>query len=300
MQSALLVLSERARLFVHIQRSAETSHQPLEPPADYQGRWKENRTAKPPINGHLANSYRGRISPCFSHHTLSSRRHLPLILTTALPPLRVRPATGGFRNAWSIECWCFCDLPSRGVAPKKKHTHTNQARLVEWGFEWKLSEWRTSFMQKDAHKSPWFGLRCSSVISVDEPFRREAHKHTLLRVRLQIKKVRQQSRRHSTAGRNSVFHDVIKNEFPVFTVSQLSDVETIFQSSFTNALIWKWQFSNIPLLIKWIFHYDLCSHAAVCVFIITATRSRLCGWISLLFSCSSAKHAVMLPFVYPC
>lgn len=96
--------SERARLFVRIRRSAETSHQPLEPPADYQGRWKENTTAKPPINGHLANSYRGRISPCFSHHTLPSRRHLPLILTTALPPLRVWPATRGFCNAWSIEC----------------------------------------------------------------------------------------------------------------------------------------------------------------------------------------------------
>lgn len=138
MQSAFLCrlnmcASERTRLFVHILRSAETSHQPLEPPADYQGRWKENTTAKPPINGHLANSYRGRISPCFSHHTLSSRRHLPLILTTALLLCEFGPLQEDFAmlGVLSVDV----SVIYHPEVWLRKKTRTNQARLVEWGFE---------------------------------------------------------------------------------------------------------------------------------------------------------------------
>lgn len=36
---------------------------------------RENTTVRAPINGHPANSYRGRISLCFSHRTRSSRKH---------------------------------------------------------------------------------------------------------------------------------------------------------------------------------------------------------------------------------
>lgn len=40
--------------------------------------------------------------------------------------------------------------------------------------------------------------------------------------------VRQQPRHRLMEERNSVFHDVVKNELPVLTINQLSDIATIF------------------------------------------------------------------------